>query len=105
MRLAIGVRVPPAFLGLLRVLGRIAVAEDLQHLVRIQVDAHLPCLQCSSQRLPLPVQFVPTGVQQGQLPPQMPDRIVVIDDQGDVGQSEAARAVGEDPSQSVGVRR
>jgi hypothetical protein len=42
--LAVGIGVAPSLLGLRRMLGRIVVSEDVEHLIGCQPDAHRVCL-------------------------------------------------------------
>ena len=62
--LPVGVGVSPVLLRLVRVLQRIDVAEDLEDLVGIKVDAHGLCLPCTCQDVAAGGQFADPGVQQ-----------------------------------------
>jgi hypothetical protein len=105
LRLLPGVRAAPALLGLGGVPPGVVVAEDLEHLLRRQLDAHPSCLprpvQCVGHRDEPPALLAqPVRV----LAQQRARVDVVVEQRADLLERQPERAVGEQPLQPREVR-
>lgn len=105
MRLAVGVGLAPALLRLLGVPRRVVVAEDLEHLLRVELDAHLLCLHYLLDRDDHPVQPLHPLGQQLVLSAQVIQRldVGVVEQLRDLAQPERQLPVADDLSQPFPV--
>jgi hypothetical protein len=105
LRLGVRLRAAPALFRLLCVLLRILVAEDLEPLLRREVDSHLACLHGVLHGLRHLLQLLDPGGQQFVLAAQVRARVRsrIVEQGGDLVEREAELSVEQDLLQPVEV--